>query len=85
MLALKSSSTRLEADVYNDIKGRIYSPLIDSAKHYSPQAGETYDVVEVDIDPAANNGNEYIVVEPTHVIQTDRYTHSRYPLIKKTR
>ena len=59
---LKIVEHALGTDVYNDIKARIYDPLIDSAKQYDPQ---------VDIDPAANNGNEYIIVTPDHVIQTD--------------
>jgi len=55
-------------DIYNDIKSRIYNPLYDSAKLHNSQPGDTYSLVETDLDPEADNGNEYIVVEPTHIV-----------------
>lgn len=53
----------LGSDLYDDIKDRIYSPLLDSAKQYTPNPGEKFYVVEVDINPEANDGNEYIVTD----------------------
>jgi hypothetical protein len=63
--------TALGEDLYNNIKSRIYSPLLDSAKHYSPQPGETYYVVETDLDSQLDNGNEYIIVDQTHVLDSE--------------
>jgi len=52
----------LGESLYDDVKESIYDPLLYSAKQHNPQPGETYPVVEVDLDPENNNGNEYIVV-----------------------
>jgi len=52
-------------ELYDNVKESIYDPLLYSAKLHNPQPGETYPVVEVDLDPENNNGNEYIVVNET--------------------
>lgn len=62
----------LGADLYGDIKGRIYSPLQDSAMQYVPNPGEKFYVVEVDLNPEADDGNEYIVTDGSGgIIDTD--------------
>jgi len=61
--ALSIVESKLGSDVYNDVKARIYSPLLDSAKAHNPQPGESYSVVSVDINPAQADGDEFIVVE----------------------
>ena len=53
----------LGADLYEDIKGRIYSPLQDSAKQFTPNPGEKFYVVEVDLNPEVGDGNEFIVTD----------------------
>ena len=57
-------------DEYNDIKKRIYGPLMESAQQYNPQPGDTFYVVEVDVNPEANDGVEYFVADPEHVVST---------------
>lgn len=69
--ALELVEHALGSDVYNDIKGRIYDPIHISASGFPQHIGEKYDVVEVDLNPQANDGNEYIVVDPTHVVDTE--------------
>jgi hypothetical protein len=63
--------TALGSDVYDDIKDRIYSPLMDSSAQYIPQPNETFSVVEVDINPEANDGDEYVLVKPDHVVNSN--------------
>lgn len=69
--ALELVEHALGSDVYNDIKGRIYDPIHISASGFPQHVGEKYDVVEVDINPQDNDGNEYVVVDPTHVVDTE--------------
>jgi len=70
--AEKIVETTLGADLYNEMKDQIYDPLLDSAQQYSPQPGETYYVVEVDIDPEKDNGNEYLVTDGSGgILHTD--------------
>lgn len=57
----------LGEDVYNANREHLYDYLLDSAKlvnaKSSPQPGEKVYVVEVDLDPENENGNEYIVTD----------------------
>ena len=55
-------------DQYNDIKSRIYSPLLDSAKAHNPQPGEKYSLVEIDINPEEADGTEYIIVNSDSIM-----------------
>ncbi|MGY4893500.1 MAG: hypothetical protein ACO1N2_02265 [Candidatus Saccharimonadota bacterium] len=62
----KAESLLIDAlgpDLYSDIKGRIYSPLQDSAMQYMPHPGDTFYVVGVDLNPEAEDGNEYVVTD----------------------
>lgn len=61
--ALSIVESSLGSDAYNNIKSRIYSPLLRSAETQNPQPGESYSVVSVDINPAQADGNEFIVVK----------------------
>jgi hypothetical protein len=62
---------KIKGDLPNDIEARTYEALLDSAQKHQPQPGETYYVVQTDIDPAQQNGTEYVVVDSEHVINTD--------------
>jgi len=67
----------VEANLGNDYEAaaaRTYEPLADSAKAQNPQPGETYSVVSVDIDPAQNNGQEFIVVDSDKIYNSSAET-----------
>lgn len=62
----------LGEETYNDVKPLIYDTLELSAKLQGVvQPGDRYNVVETDINPEANDGNEYIVVQENKVVHSD--------------
>jgi len=60
-----------ESELGNEIALHNYSPLLDSAKSQNPQPGETYAVVSADINPAAADGTEFIVVNSDNINQSE--------------
>jgi len=61
---------RIGQDAYNDNQSRLVNAIDASTKKHNPQPGETYAVVETDVDPEKNNGNEFVTVDISHVIDT---------------
>ena len=57
---------------YAEFKPLIYDTLELSAKlQGTVQPGDRYNVVETDINPEANDGNEYIVVQENKVVHAN--------------
>lgn len=57
---------------YAEFKPLIYDTLELSAKlQGTVQPGDRYNVVETDINPEANDGNEYIVVKEKNIVHSD--------------
>ena len=69
--AISIVKSRVGEDAYNDIRSRIFSPLNKSAGLYNPQPGETYAVVSTDINPEKADGNEFIVVDSSHISKSE--------------
>lgn len=62
----------LGEETYNDVKPIIYDTLELSAKLQGiTQPGDQYEVIETDLNPEANDGNEYIVVEEKNVVHSN--------------
>ena len=60
------------SDVFKDMKPLIYDDLLTAATfQVIPQPGETFVVVETDVDPDKNNGNEYLPVRENQILHTD--------------
>ena len=57
-------------DEYTADRKRTYDVLLGSAQQYNPQPGETYYIVQTDINPEAKDGSEYFVVDSEHVVAT---------------
>ncbi|MBC7459650.1 hypothetical protein H7200_02995 [Candidatus Saccharibacteria bacterium] len=58
-------------DAYHQRQSQIYDALKNSTLRFNPQPGEKYAVVETDIDPAVNNGIEFITVDISHVLASE--------------
>ena len=58
-------------DAYHQHKSQIYDALKNSTLRLNPQPGEKYAIVEIDIDPAANNGDEFVTVDNSHVLASE--------------
>lgn len=62
----------LGEETYNEVKPLIYDTLELSAKlQGTVQPGDRFNVIETDLNPEANDGNEYIVVEETKVVHSN--------------
>lgn len=62
----------LGESTYNDTEPLFYKTLQLSAQlHGTVQPGERYNVVETDINPEADDGNEYIVVQENKIVHSD--------------
>lgn len=82
-LAENKLKTVYGEDIYNRIADRLYSPLFDSAALHNPQPGNSFALVNVDLNPEAQDGQEVIVVEPTHVIHSN-VTEIPSPIIESS-
>jgi len=69
--AISIVKSRVGEDAYNNIRSRIFSPLNESAGLHNPQPGETYAVVSTDINPEKADGNEFIVVDSSHISKSE--------------
>jgi len=69
--AISIVKSRVGEDAYNDIRSRIFSPLNKSAESHNPQPGETYAVVSTDINREKADGNEFIVVDSSHISKSE--------------
>ena len=66
--ALAVIEKSIGTDLYNDLKPQFYDALGASIDLLGTvQPGQELTVVEADVDPEANNGNEYLVVKPTQI------------------
>lgn len=66
--ALAVIENSLGTDLFNDTKPLFYDALRASIDlHGTVQPGDEKTVVEADIDPEANNGNEYLVVNQDQI------------------
>lgn len=74
--ALFNINSVLGDELFEDSKPLFYDTLQLSIQLHNevsgvPQPGDRYNVVETDINPEANDGNEYIVVKENQIVHTD--------------
>jgi hypothetical protein len=63
---------RVYGEQFENLKPLIYNDLQTAAKYQiMPQPGETFVVVEFDVDPELDNGKEYLPVRTTQIIRGD--------------
>lgn len=70
--ALFNIKTVLGEETYGDVKPLIYDSLqLSATLHGTTQPGDRFNVVETDLNPDADDGNEYIVVKEDKIIHSD--------------